>query len=93
MIVELRAVRRRRPRRAVIIHSWITHDWPVITWAPEPETIFEANTFVRMLWPRGPEAWDMVTCRYCNREFLWDKELSEKCPSCPHCWEDAAEFN
>lgn len=77
-----------RPRRAVIIHRWVTHDWPSKNWSPDEEIIFEGNMFVKMLWPRGPDAWDNVICRVCNREFLWDKELHARCPDCPHCAND-----
>ena len=48
-------------------------------------TLVEAVTFVEMRWPRGPEAWVLLTCRVCNREHLWDMTMQEKAPSCPSC--------
>lgn len=91
MIVELRARKRMRPRRAVIIHEWLIHENPIpLNWVPDTETIFEAVTFVQMRWPRGRDVWDMVICRVCNREYLWDQERHGECPPCPHC---AQEFD
>jgi hypothetical protein len=88
VIVELRARKRIRPRRAVIIHEWVTHDWVNLVFGPTPDVIFVANTFIDMRWPRGPEAWTMERCVVCNREFLWDRERYEKRPSCPYCAEE-----
>lgn len=77
MIVELEVRRRMRPRRSLIIHRWIRHEWDM-KWAPDEEIIREANTFVEMAWPIGD--YELVTCEICNRDYIYPD--NRRCPWC-----------